>query len=84
MAAPAALPRGFPIAWIVVLMCGVLTGILIGQGHVVGTQDWQGLAVGLLVLVVAAAAFDYGRRVAAPTVVLDSALLRQLLDGIRE
>jgi carbon monoxide dehydrogenase subunit G len=83
-ASPLAAPRAFPAAWILALVCGVLTGVLIGQGRVVGTQDWQGLAIGLLVIVVAAAAFEYGRCAATPTMVLDGALLRRLLDGARE
>lgn len=83
-AAPIAASGGFPIAWVLALVCGVLAGVLIGQGHGFGGEDWEGIAIGLLVIVVAGAAFEYGRRVAAPTVVLDSALLRRLLDGARE
>ncbi len=83
-AAPVATSGGFPIAWVLALVCGVLAGVLIGQGHGFGGEDWQGVAIGLLVIVVAGAAFEYGRRAAAPTVVLDNALLRQLLDGARK
>jgi carbon monoxide dehydrogenase subunit G len=86
--APVAARPGFPIAWVLALVCGVLAGVLIGGtsslAHDVAAQGWQGLAIGLLVIVVAGAAFEYGRRAAAPHVVLDSALLRQLLDGARE
>ena len=47
-------------------------------------SDWAGLAIGLLLIVVAGAAFEYGRRSAAPVVVLDSALLRRLIEGAKE
>jgi hypothetical protein len=35
-------------------------------------------------IVIAGAAFEYGRRVAAPVVVLDTALLRRLIAGMKE
>jgi hypothetical protein len=38
----------------------------------------------LLLIVVAGAAFEYGRRSAAPVVMLDNALLRRLLEGAKE
>ena len=43
-----------------------------------GQSDWMGLAIGLLLMLVAAAAFEYGRRSAAPVVMLDAALLARL------
>jgi carbon monoxide dehydrogenase subunit G len=40
---------------------------------------WAGIAIGLLLIVVAAAAFEFGRRAATPVIALDSALLRQMV-----
>lgn len=44
-----------------------------------GSSLWPGIAIGLLIVLVAAAAFEYGRRTAAPVVVLDNAALRELI-----
>lgn len=41
---------------------------------------WAGIAIGLLLILVAAAAFEYGRHTATPVVVIDSAVLQRLLD----
>lgn len=41
---------------------------------------WAGIAIGLLLILVAAAAFEYGRHTAAPVVVIDSAVLQRLID----
>jgi hypothetical protein len=43
----------------------------------------MGLAIGLLLMVVAAAGFEYGRRSAAPVVTLDAALLARLSEDKR-
>lgn len=40
---------------------------------------WAGIAIGLLLILVAASAFEFGRRSAAPVIVLDNALLKQLI-----
>jgi uncharacterized protein len=48
------------------------------------SSDWAGLAIGLLLIVIAGAAFEYGRRAAGPVVVLDNALLRRLFEGREE
>ena len=45
---------------------------------------WAGIAIGLLLILVAAASFEYGRHAAAPVVVLDNALLQQLIDASRD
>lgn len=80
-AAPRA-ATGFLIAWILAVVVAALTGFLVGRGqNAAGTSDWMGLAIGLLVIVVAAAGFEYGRRIAAIQVVLDAALLERLLRG---
>ena len=41
----------------------------------------MGIAIGLLIVIVAAAGFEFGRRTATPQVVLDAALLERLLRG---
>ena len=43
----------------------------------------MGLAIGLLLMVVAAVGFEYGRRAAAPVVTLDAALLARLAEETR-
>ncbi len=82
LGAPAARPSGgFPIAWILAMVIAAGCGFLFGQGPGPTDSAWAGLAIGALLVLVAAAAFEYGRRSAAPVVMLDSALLRRLIDG---
>lgn len=47
-----------------------------------GDSRWAGIAIGLLLTLVAAASFEFGRHAATPTpvIVLDNALLQQLVD----
>jgi carbon monoxide dehydrogenase subunit G len=74
---------GFPTAWILALAVAALVGFLVGraQSDAAGS-DWMGLAIGLLVVIVAAAGFEFGRRSAAPPqIVLDLASLQRLLRG---
>jgi uncharacterized protein len=73
-----------PMAWILATVVAALTGFLVGRGHGGVSSDWAGLAIGLLLIVIAGAAFEYGRRAAAPVVVLDNALLRRLFEGGEE
>ena len=49
-----------------------------------GNSSWMGLAIGLLVILVAFAAFEYGKRSAAPVIVLDEALVEALLERLQE
>jgi len=76
-------PSGsFPLAWILALVVASLTGFLIGRGQgAAGGSDWMGLAIGLLIVIVAGAAFEYGRRTASTQIVLDAAQLQRLLRG---
>lgn len=75
-------PHGVPIAWILALVVAALTGFLIGRGQDgAAGSDWMGLAIGLLVVIVAATGFEFGRRNAAPTVILDADALARLLGG---
>ena len=82
-AAPAARASA-PIAWILAVVVAALTGFLLGRSGSDTGSDWAGLAIGLLVVVTAAAAFEYGRRSATPIVTLDRAMLKRLLEGERE
>jgi carbon monoxide dehydrogenase subunit G len=75
---------GLPMAWILTTVVAALAGFLIGRGQGAAGSDWAGLAIGLSLIMVAGAAFEYGRRAAAPVVVLDSALLRRLIEGAKE
>jgi len=72
---------GFPVAWILAIVVATLCGFIFGSGPNLAETGWAGMSIGLLLIVVAAAAFEYGRRVAAPTVVLDRSLLRQLTES---
>jgi len=74
---------GLPIAWILALAVSALVGFLVGRSQGDGGSDWMGIAIGLLIVIVAAAGFEFGRRSAAPQVVLDAALLERLLRGDR-
>ncbi|MGB8365782.1 MAG: SRPBCC family protein [Rhizomicrobium sp.] len=72
-------PRGVPAAWLLALLAAALIGYLIGHAQRgAAGSDWMGLAIGLLIVIVAAAGFEFGRRAAAPVVVLDPALLTRL------
>ena len=77
-------PGGLPMAWVLATVVAALAGFLVGRGGGNPGSDWAGLAIGLLVIVVAGAAFEYGRRSAAPLVMLDSAGLRRLLESAKE
>jgi carbon monoxide dehydrogenase subunit G len=84
LAAPSpAASGGLPMAWILATVVAALTGFLVGRGQGAAGSDWAAVAIGLLLIVVAAA-FEYGRRVAAPVVMLDSALLRRLIAEAKE
>jgi carbon monoxide dehydrogenase subunit G len=85
LAPPSPAPSGgLPMAWLLATVVAALAGFLVGRGHGVSGSDWTGLAIGLLLIVVAGAAFEYGRRSAAPVVMLDSALLRRLIEGAKQ
>ena len=72
-----------PVAWILATVVAALAGFLFGRAQGVAGSDWAGLAIGLSLIVVAVAAFEYGRRSASTVLKLDSALLRQLIDGAK-
>jgi carbon monoxide dehydrogenase subunit G len=69
------------VAWLLAVVIAALVGFLIGRGQGNGGSDWMGIAIGLLLLVVAAAAYEAGRRAATPQIVLDARLLQRLLEA---
>ena len=69
---------GLPVAWLLAILCAALVGFLVGRGQGGAGSDWAGLAIGLLVVIVAAAAFEFGRRAATPIIVLDAAAMSRL------
>jgi uncharacterized protein len=77
---PSASPRSLSVAWLLALGAAALVGYLIGHAQPAAqASDWRGLALGLLVIVVAAAGFEFGKRNAAPVLNLDPALVSRLL-----
>lgn len=75
--APAAAPRGAPAAWLLGLIVAALIGYLAGHAGTAGA-GWMGIAIGLLLMFAAALGFEYGRRTAAPVLMLDQAALARL------
>jgi uncharacterized protein len=73
-----------PMAWLLATVVAALAGFLLGRSQGGGGSDWAGVAIGLMLIVVAGAAFEYGRRAAAPVIVLDNVLLRRLIDREKE
>jgi hypothetical protein len=80
MLANSAPSGGLPMAWILATVVAALAGFLVGRSQGAIGSDWAGLAIGVVLVVVAGAAFEYGRRTAAPVVVLDRALLQRLIE----
>jgi hypothetical protein len=72
------------VAWLLVAILAAAVGFMAGRGGVAPPSDWAGLAIGLLLVVVAGGAFEYGRRSATPVTVLDASLLRRLLEETRQ
>jgi carbon monoxide dehydrogenase subunit G len=70
----------FPIAWILAVVVAALAGHTLGGGD---AGSWMSLAIGLLVVVVAAAAFDFGRRSKQTVIAIDPELLARILERLR-
>jgi len=79
--APATAARSLSPWWTALAVCvAALVGYLLGNAQSAGgAADWRGLALGLLVIVVAAAGFELGKRSAAPVLQVDPALVTRLL-----
>ena len=75
---------GFPMAWILATVVAALVGFLVGNGQGGMGSNWAGIAIGMLLIVVAGAAFEHGRRAAAPVIMLDNSLLRRVMEGAKE
>lgn len=74
---PAAQP--VPMVWILAMVVCAFAGYVLGHSPFIGpASEWAGLAMGLAVLVAGAAGFEYGRRAAAPVIVLDGSVLERL------
>lgn len=71
---------GSPMVWLLTVVVAALVGYLVGHSGNADHSDWMGIAIGLLLLIVGAAAFEFGRRAAAPTITLDASVLARLLD----
>lgn len=72
--------RGSPVTWLLSIVVAALVGYLVGHGGAPeGHSDWMGIAIGLLLMIVGAAGFEFGRRAAAPVVTIDANLLARLL-----
>jgi hypothetical protein len=67
------------MTWLLALVVAALVGYLVGHASHAGAEtDWMGLSIGLLVLIVGAAGFEFGRRNATPLLMLDPAVLARL------
>jgi hypothetical protein len=73
---------GLPFGWILAVLVAGVVGYQLGRDPAaVAGAGWAGISIGLLLILVAAAGVSYGRRLAAPTIVVDPALLRRLTEG---
>jgi uncharacterized protein len=75
--------ESLPYAWILAVVVAALSGFLVGRGQGGTASDWAGLGIGFLVVIVGVAGVEYGRRIAAPQIVVDAAALVRLLRGDR-
>jgi uncharacterized protein len=57
------------------------TDMAVTRQSIAGSSDsrWAGIAIGLIIVLVAAAAFQFGRQSAAPVITIDKAVLEQLI-----
>lgn len=74
---------GSPIVWLLTLVVASLVGYLIGHSGSAEHSDWMGIAIGMLLLIVGAAGFEFGRRSGTTNITLDSELLARLLEDKR-
>lgn len=74
---------GSPIVWLLTLVVASLVGYLIGHSGSAEHSDWMGIAIGMLLLIVGAAGFEFGRRSGSTNITLDANLLARLLEDKR-
>jgi hypothetical protein len=70
--------------WVVSIFVAALAGFLIGGTHVFSPDAASGVLAGLVIALVGAAGFEFGRRVSAPVIKLDGAAILQLLRDAQE
>jgi hypothetical protein len=83
-AAPAAGSSQNMAPWVVSIFVAALAGFLIGGTHVFSPDAASGVLAGLVIALVGAAGFEFGRRVSAPVIKLDGAAILQLLRDAQE
>jgi carbon monoxide dehydrogenase subunit G len=76
-AAPGSFAPCGPIAWVLALIAAAFAGFLIGGGVSEGNSIWAAVAMCALIIVVAGAGYEFGRR-SVPAIVLDKAMLERL------
>jgi hypothetical protein len=74
---------GSPMVWLLTLVVSALVGYLVGHSGSADHSDWMGIAIGMLLLIVGAAGFEFGRRSGTTNVTLDAELLARLLEDKR-
>lgn len=79
-AGPSVGVSGSPMVWLLTMTVSALVGYLVGHSGSAEHSDWMGIAIGLMLLIIGAAAFEFGRRAATPTITLDASVLARLLD----
>lgn len=72
-----------PIVWLLTLVVASLVGYLIGHSGNAEHSEWMGIAIGMLLLIVGAAGFEFGRRSGSTHITLDADLLARLLEDKR-
>lgn len=68
----------WPVAWVLALVASALAGFLIG-GASGATSNWAAPVLCALIIAVAAAGYEFGRRAAAPIITLDAEMLKRVM-----
>jgi uncharacterized protein len=74
---------GSPMIWLLTLVVSAFVGYFIGHSGSTEHSDWMGIAIGMLLLIVGAAGFEFGRRSGTTNITLDADLLARLLEDKR-
>lgn len=68
-----------PVTWLSALLAAALVGYLVGHAtEDAAASEWIGLAIGLLVVIVGACGFEFGRRMVSPVIVIEAEALQRL------